>query len=151
MSGWWFAASASSATRLTNAIAAAKSANVSSRTIVALGALCQSGAALRRCSISASLSSAMLSAGYSQMVRIVSLVPHATELLFALGLSDQVVAVTHECDHPPAAVERPRVTRDALPADLSAAQIDAAVRERTLAARPSTSSTARRSRRSSPT
>ena len=33
-------------------------------------------------------------------VRIVSLVPHATELLFALGLGDDVVGVTHECDHP---------------------------------------------------
>jgi iron complex transport system substrate-binding protein len=59
-------------------------------------------------------------------------VPHATELLFALGLGPQVVAVTHECDHPPAAIELPRVTRDVLPAGLSAGQIDAAVRERTL-------------------
>jgi iron complex transport system substrate-binding protein len=66
-------------------------------------------------------------------VRIVSLVPHATELLFALGLGDQVVAVTHECDHPAAALERARVTRDALPSGLGAAEIDAAVRERTLA------------------
>ena len=65
-------------------------------------------------------------------MRIVSLVPHATELLFALGLGPQVVAVTHECDHPPAAIELPRVTRDVLPAGLSAGQIDAAVRERTL-------------------
>jgi iron complex transport system substrate-binding protein len=65
-------------------------------------------------------------------VRIVSLVPHATELLFALGLGEQVVAVTHECDHPPEALERRRVTRDALPSGLSAGAIDAAVRERTL-------------------
>ena len=65
-------------------------------------------------------------------MRIVSLVPHATELLFALGLGPEVVAVTHECDHPPAASELPSVTRDVLPAGLSAAQIDAAVRERTL-------------------
>ena len=66
-------------------------------------------------------------------MRIVSLVPHATELLFALGLDGQVVAVTHECDHPPRALELPRVTRDALPPGLDAAAIDAAVRERTLA------------------
>jgi len=66
-------------------------------------------------------------------MRIVSLVPHATELLFALGLGDQVVAVTHECDHPLEALELPRVTRDVLPAGLSAGEIDAAVRERTLA------------------
>jgi iron complex transport system substrate-binding protein len=65
-------------------------------------------------------------------MRIVSLVPHATELLFALGLGDEVIAVTHECDHPPAALEREPVTRDVLPAGLSAAEIDAAVRERTL-------------------
>jgi len=66
-------------------------------------------------------------------MRIVSLVPHATELLFALGLGPEVVAVTHECDHPPAATGLPRVTRDALPAGLTAAEIDGAVRERTLA------------------
>jgi|HubBroStandDraft_3_1064219.scaffolds.fasta_scaffold11992_5 iron complex transport system substrate-binding protein len=66
-------------------------------------------------------------------VRIVSLVPHATELLFALGLAEEVVGVTHECDFPPAALERARVTRDVLASGLSAAQIDAAVRERTLA------------------
>jgi iron complex transport system substrate-binding protein len=66
-------------------------------------------------------------------VRIVSLVPHATELLFALGLGADVVGVTHECDFPPAAGERPRVTRDVLASGLSAAAIDAAVRERTLA------------------
>jgi iron complex transport system substrate-binding protein len=65
-------------------------------------------------------------------VRIVSLVPHATELLFALGLGPEVVAVTHECDYPPAALELPRITRDVLPGGLSAAEIDAAVRERTL-------------------
>ncbi len=68
-------------------------------------------------------------------MRIVSLVPHATELLFALSAGDEVVAVTHECDHPPAALELPRVTRDVLPAGLSAAEIDRAVRERTLEGR----------------
>lgn len=67
-------------------------------------------------------------------MRIASLVPHATELLFALGLGDQVVAVTHECDHPPAAIELPKLTRDSLPSGLSAGEIDAAVRARTLEA-----------------
>jgi iron complex transport system substrate-binding protein len=61
-------------------------------------------------------------------MRIVSLVPHATELLFALGLGDDVVAVTHECDHPASALELPRVTKDRLPPGLSAGEIDAAVR-----------------------
>jgi len=64
-------------------------------------------------------------------VRIVSLVPSATEILFALGLGDEVIAVTHECDYPPAARELPKITRDALPHDLTAGQIDAAVRART--------------------
>lgn len=60
--------------------------------------------------------------------RIVSLVPHATELLFALGLGDRVVGVTHECDHPAAARDLPRVSTDVLPPGLDAAGIDAAVR-----------------------
>jgi len=61
-------------------------------------------------------------------MRIVSLVPHATELLFALGLGDDIVAVTHECDYPAPAREKPHVTRDRLQPGLSAAEIDAAVR-----------------------
>ncbi|MDP9347411.1 MAG: ABC transporter substrate-binding protein [Actinomycetota bacterium] len=64
-------------------------------------------------------------------MKIVSLVPHATELLFALGLGDDVVGVTHECDFPDSARTLPHVTRDVLPAGLDAAGIDAAVRERT--------------------
>ncbi len=66
-------------------------------------------------------------------MRIVSLVPSATEMLFALGLGADLIAVTHECDYPEAAQELPKVTRDVLPAGLSSAQIDAAVKERTLA------------------
>jgi iron complex transport system substrate-binding protein len=65
-------------------------------------------------------------------MRIVSLVPSATEMLFALGLGADLIAVTHECDYPAAARELPKVTRDVLPAGLSSAQIDAAVKERTL-------------------
>ena len=61
-------------------------------------------------------------------MRIVSLVPSATEMLFALGVGDQVVAVTHECDFPAAALELPRVTRDVLGPGLAAGEIDAAVR-----------------------
>lgn len=47
-------------------------------------------------------------------MRIVSLLPSATEALFALGLGDQVVAVTHECDYPPEASSLPVVTRSTL-------------------------------------
>ena len=61
-------------------------------------------------------------------MRIVSLVPSATEMLFALGLGDEVAAVTHECDHPPEALELPKVTRDLLPPGLEPAEIDRAVR-----------------------
>jgi iron complex transport system substrate-binding protein len=64
-------------------------------------------------------------------VRIVSLVPSATEMLFSLGLGDEVIAVTHECDWPPEVEDLPRITRDALPSGLSSAEIDDAVRERT--------------------
>ena len=66
-------------------------------------------------------------------MRIVSLVPSATEMLFALGLGPDLIAVTHECDYPAAARELPKITRDVLEPGLTAAQIDAAVRERTLA------------------
>jgi len=65
-------------------------------------------------------------------MRIVSLVPSATEMLFALGLGSEVIAVTHECDYPPAVAGIPKVTRDVLPPGLSSAEIDAAVKERTL-------------------
>lgn len=61
-------------------------------------------------------------------MRIVSLVPHATELLFALGLGEHVVGVTHECDFPADAQLITKVTKDRLPKGLSAKEIDAAVR-----------------------
>ena len=68
-------------------------------------------------------------------MRIASLVPSATEMLFALGLGDSVVAVTHECDYPPEAESRPRLTRSVIPEGLDAAAIDKAVRETTAAGR----------------
>jgi iron complex transport system substrate-binding protein len=61
-------------------------------------------------------------------VRICSLVPAATEVLFALGLGDSVVGVTHECDYPPEAAERVVVTASVLDADeLTSSEIDRAV------------------------
>ena len=62
-------------------------------------------------------------------MRIASLVPSSTEMLFELGLGDSIVAVTHECDHPPAAADLPHLTASVIPEGLSAAEIDAAVRE----------------------
>lgn len=60
-------------------------------------------------------------------MRIVSLLPSATEILFGLGLGDEVVGVTHECDFPPEAQTRPVLTRSRLAPDLSSGAIDAAV------------------------
>jgi len=68
-------------------------------------------------------------------MRIVSLVPSATETLFALGVGEEVAAVTHECDYPPEALDLPRVTRDLLGPGLPPDEIDRAVRELTLAGR----------------
>jgi iron complex transport system substrate-binding protein len=64
-------------------------------------------------------------------MRIASLVPSSTEMLYALGLGDSVVAVTHECDYPPEATGKPHLTRSVIPDGLAPAEIDAAVRERT--------------------
>jgi iron complex transport system substrate-binding protein len=64
-------------------------------------------------------------------MRIVSLVPSATETLFALGLGEQVAAVTHECDFPADARNLPKVTRDVIGPGLPPDAIDRAVRELT--------------------
>ena len=60
--------------------------------------------------------------------RIASLLPSATDLLFALGLGEQVVAVSHSCDHPGAA-GRPVLTRSIVDASAPQADIDRAVSE----------------------
>jgi iron complex transport system substrate-binding protein len=62
-------------------------------------------------------------------MRIASLVPSATEMLFALGLGESVAGVTHECDYPVAASELPQLTATVLPPGLTAGEIDAAVKE----------------------
>ena len=60
--------------------------------------------------------------------RIVSFLPSATEMAFALGLGDQVFGVSHECDYPPEARTKPAVVRNALPIErMSQAEIDVAV------------------------
>jgi iron complex transport system substrate-binding protein len=60
-------------------------------------------------------------------MRICSLLPSATEILFALGCGDLLVAVTHECDYPAGACRLPKVTRSNIPAGISSDQIDSAV------------------------
>ena len=73
--------------------------------------------------------------GHTCRVRIVSLVPSATETLFALGVGDEVTAVTHECDHPPEVLDLPKITRDVIGPGLPPDEIDRAVRELTAAGR----------------
>jgi iron complex transport system substrate-binding protein len=62
-------------------------------------------------------------------MRIVSLLPSATEILFALGLDKEVVGVSHECDFPAQARTRPAVIHSRLPHDAPPAEIDRLVRE----------------------
>jgi iron complex transport system substrate-binding protein len=62
-------------------------------------------------------------------VRIVSLVPAGTEIAFALGAGGDVVAVTHDCDFPPAARKLPRVTRSTIAPGSDSRAIDTQVRE----------------------
>ena len=62
-------------------------------------------------------------------MRIVSLLPSATEILCALGLRDNLVGVTHECDYPPDVCSLPSVTITHIPTDASSAEIDGLVRE----------------------
>ncbi len=63
-------------------------------------------------------------------MRIVSLLPSATEMICALGLENQLVGVTHECDFPPSVRRLPKVTRSLIPGDASSREIDRLVRER---------------------
>lgn len=61
-------------------------------------------------------------------MRIVSLLPSATEIVCALGLADKLVAVTHECDYPSIVLGKPWITRSRLEPELSSGEIDEAVR-----------------------
>src|SRR6266496_2677972 len=63
--------------------------------------------------------------------RIVSFLPSATEMACALGLGDQLVGITHECDYPPEIEGKPVVVRNVLPIEtMSQPEIDAAVTQR---------------------
>lgn len=62
--------------------------------------------------------------------RIVSFLPSATEIVCALGLEDQLVGITHECDYPPSIKSKPVVVRSAVPVEnMTEAEIDKAVSE----------------------
>jgi iron complex transport system substrate-binding protein len=62
-------------------------------------------------------------------MRIVSLLPSATETLFALGLGKEVVGVSHECDYPPEAKTKTCVVSSRIPKDATPREIDRLVRE----------------------
>jgi iron complex transport system substrate-binding protein len=62
-------------------------------------------------------------------MRVVSLVPAATEIVYALGAVGELVAVTHDDDYPPEVRRLPSVTRSTIPSDASAREIDRRVRE----------------------
>jgi iron complex transport system substrate-binding protein len=61
-------------------------------------------------------------------MRIVSLLPSATEILFGIGAGEEVVGVTHECDYPPEAVGLPKLTSASTAGDMAPAEIDRHVR-----------------------
>lgn len=61
-------------------------------------------------------------------MRIVSLLPSATEIVCCLGLQEQLVGVSHECDYPPGVEQLPKVTKTLIPPDLPSGEIDAHVR-----------------------
>lgn len=63
-------------------------------------------------------------------MRIVSLLPSATEIICSLGLRENLVGVTHECDFPAGVESLPKVTRTLIPHDATSAEIDSLVRER---------------------
>jgi iron complex transport system substrate-binding protein len=63
-------------------------------------------------------------------MKIVSLLPSATEIICALGLEDQLVGVTHECDFPKSVQQLPKVTQTLIPSEASSIEIDRLVRER---------------------
>jgi iron complex transport system substrate-binding protein len=62
-------------------------------------------------------------------MRIVSLLPSATEILFALGFDREIIGVSHECDFPPQARTKPVVIHSRIPHDASPQEIDNLVRE----------------------
>ena len=69
-------------------------------------------------------------------MRIVSLLPSATEILCALGLEQHLVAISHECDYPPSVASLPRITQSILQQGMSPKEIDDAVRAANLDEQP---------------
>ncbi len=74
--------------------------------------------------------------GVREPMRIVSLYPAATEIVALLGLSEQLVGISHECDFPHSIRSLPQVTKCTLPPHASSAEIDAIVRQKMSANQP---------------
>ena len=66
---------------------------------------------------------------YYNSMRIVSLLPSATEILYALGVGEQVVGITHECDFPPEAAGKPALIKPRVDPTAAPAEIDRQVSE----------------------
>ena len=98
-SGWWFISSATGASSFTNPTDPLKSP----RSKLLLDRLARRAPTRRGRASRSSISLVLKTCHRSSSMRIASLVPSSTEMLFALGLGDSVVAVTHECDYPPEA------------------------------------------------
>ncbi|MBI3659229.1 ABC transporter substrate-binding protein, partial [Candidatus Acetothermia bacterium] len=62
-------------------------------------------------------------------MRIVSLLPSATEIIYALGLGDSLVGVSHDCDFPSEVSQKPRLSQALVNLDMPSDEIDAIVRE----------------------
>ena len=69
-------------------------------------------------------------------MRIATLLPSATEIACHVGLRDQLVAVSHECDYPSGLEDLPAITQSVVPHGLSQGEIDRVVREAVAAGNP---------------
>lgn len=63
-------------------------------------------------------------------MRIISLLPSATEIVYELGLGDRLVGVSHDCDWPPEVLKKPKLSQAVVHAEMPSAEIDQIVRER---------------------
>ncbi|MCI2429427.1 cobalamin-binding protein [Candidatus Acetothermia bacterium] len=63
-------------------------------------------------------------------MKIISLLPSATEIVYELGLGDQLVGVSHDCDWPPEALRKPKLSTASVHSEISSLEIDQIVRER---------------------
>jgi iron complex transport system substrate-binding protein len=70
------------------------------------------------------------------MMRVVSLLPGATEIVAALGAESQLAGISHECDYPPSVTRLPRVTASAVARDANSGDIDTVVRKLVAEGRP---------------